>query len=139
MIEPNLTPEDDAHLREVLKRCPAETYPAARAFRITGNVDHMPAIVHGVIERYVERDLRPKLRTPSHHLRLAEDLGLDSLSMMEIVMLAEDVLRITIENDELRQLRTLGDVTRFIDRKLRESSREIPVRFPGEADHPMGV
>jgi acyl carrier protein len=71
-----------------------------------------------VIERYVERDLRKKLRNASSDLRLAEDLGLDSLSMMEIVILAEDVLRITIDNDELRPLRTIGDIVGFVERKL---------------------
>ena len=109
---------DDLHLREVLKRCSERTYFAAREFRKTGSTDHLPAIVHGVIERYVDRELRVKMRTPSNELRLAEDLGLDSLSMMEIVMLAEDVLRITIDNDELRQLRTLDDVLQFVERKL---------------------
>jgi acyl carrier protein len=110
--------EDDAHLREALKRCSAPTYHAAREFRRTGRIDHLPVIVHGVVERYVDREFRGKMRTPSNELRLAEDLGLDSLSMMEIVMLAEDILRISIDNDELRQLRTLGDVVRFIERKL---------------------
>ena len=110
--------EDDARLREALKRCSPPTYHAARAFRKTGSFDHLPVIVHGVVERYVDREFRSKMRTPGLELRLAEDLGLDSLSMMEIVMLAEDILRITIDNDELRQLSTLGDVVRFIERKL---------------------
>ena len=113
------TPQDDAHLRETLKRCSATTYIAAREFRKTGSAEHLPTIVHGVIERFVERDLRGKLRDPADELRLAEDLGLDSLSMMEIVILAEDVLRITIDNEELRGLRTLGDVSRFVECKLR--------------------
>jgi hypothetical protein len=39
--------------------------------------------------------------------------------MMEIVMLAEDVFPITIANEELRALRTVGDVQRFIECKLR--------------------
>jgi acyl carrier protein len=121
MTETTLKPEDpgdDPHLREALKRCSDSTYLAAREFRRTGSSAHLPAIVHGVIERFVDRELRAKMRRPSNDLRLAEDLGLDSLSMMEIVMLAEDVLRISIDNDELRSLRTLGDVTGFIERKL---------------------
>ncbi|MEO7413462.1 MAG: phosphopantetheine-binding protein [Opitutaceae bacterium] len=110
--------EDDAHLREALKRCSVSTYLAAREFRKTRSFDHLPTIVHGVIERSVDRELRGKMRMPSAELRLAEDLGLDSLSLMEVVMLAEDILRITIDNEELRQLRTLGDVTRFMERKV---------------------
>ena len=114
----SFTAEDEAHLRETLKRCPASTYQAACQFRKTGRIEHLHAIVLGVIERYVEPDLRSKLRQPQDDLLLIEDLGLDSLTMMEIVILAEDVSQISINNDELRQLRTLGDVRHFIAGKL---------------------
>lgn len=139
MIEDNLKTNDDARLREALKRCPPDTYLAAREFRKTGSVDHLPTIVHGVIERYVDRELRGKLRTPHAGLRLAEDLGLDSLSMMEIVMLAEEILLITIDNDELRRLRTLGDITQFIEGKLRTLPRSSFIGFPDGADERIGA
>jgi acyl carrier protein len=139
MTENTFKADDDVRLREALKRCSPGTYLAAREFRKTGSVDHLPAIVHGVIERYVDRDLRGKLRTPHDGLRLAEDLGLDSLSMMEIVMLAEEILRITIDNDELRCLRTLGDITQFIEGKLRDLPRSGLIGFPGDADERIGA
>ncbi|OHE86687.1 MAG: hypothetical protein A3G75_13800 [Verrucomicrobia bacterium RIFCSPLOWO2_12_FULL_64_8] len=113
------TQEDDAGLREALKRCSAPTYEAACQFRKTGNTEHLPAIVLGVIERFVEPDLRTKLKDPDDDLRLIEDLGIDSLTMMEIVILVEDVLQMSINNEELRHLRTLGDVKQFIDCKVR--------------------
>ena len=76
------TDDADAHLREILKRCPASTYPAARLFRQTGDTQYLPTIVLGIIERYVDSELRPKLQNPSDSLRLIEDLGIDSLTMM---------------------------------------------------------
>jgi len=112
-------PTDDDRLREALKRCSPATLEAARAFRSTGDYTHLPVIVTGVIERFVERELRAKLAPPSAELRLVEDLGLDSLTMMEIVILTEDVLPVTINNEELRHLRTLGDLHVFLDCKLR--------------------
>ena len=118
----SFTEEDAAHLREVLRRCPASTFPVACQFRRTGDPRCLPEIVLGIVERFVESELRPKLKHPTDNLRLGEDLGLDSLTMMEIVMLAEDVLKITIRNDELRPLRTLGDVRQFIEAKLGEKS-----------------
>ncbi|MEN9404147.1 MAG: 3-hydroxyacyl-[acyl-carrier-protein] dehydratase FabZ, partial [Verrucomicrobiota bacterium] len=102
------TAEDDANLRESLKRCSAATYEAAAQFRKTGNTEHLPAIVLGIIERYVEPDLRAKLKDSDDDLRIIEDLGIDSLTMMEIVILVEDVLQMTINNEELRHLRTVG-------------------------------
>jgi 3-hydroxyacyl-[acyl-carrier-protein] dehydratase len=114
----DFTPEDEAHLREALKRCSPSTFEAACQFRQTGNVEHVPVIIFGVIERYVESKLRPKLKEPAAGLRLAEDLGIDSLTMMEIVMLAEDALQITINNEELHHLRTLDEVRQFMEAKL---------------------
>lgn len=115
------TPEDDASLRDALKRCSPSTREAACAFRRTGSPDHLPAIVHGLIEHYVERGARAKLARPDDGVRLVEDLAIDSLTMLEIVFLAEDVLQISIDNEELRPFRTVGDVKRFIASKLLHS------------------
>src|SRR5437868_4215192 len=80
--------DDDVRLREMLKRYSAATLEAARQLRKTGNPDHLPAFVAGVMERFAEPDRRSKLRAPSDDLCLAEDLGIDSLTMMEVVVLA---------------------------------------------------
>jgi 3-hydroxyacyl-[acyl-carrier-protein] dehydratase len=127
------TTADDAELREALKRCSPATYEAARRYRDSGDTTQLPAIVLGVIERYIERDLRPKLRHPSPDLLLADDLGIDSLTMMEIVMLAEDVLRITITSEELLRLRTIGDAQQFIATKVRGTPAPPPFD-PGTTD-----
>lgn len=123
------TPEDEATLREALKRCSPSTFEAAVQFRKTGNPDHVPAVVIGVIERFVEPDLRTKLKDADDDLRLIEDLGIDSLTMMEIVILVEDVLQMSINNDELRNLRTVGDIKTFIDCKVRGLPLPKPTKF----------
>jgi len=122
-------PEDEASLREALKRCSPSTFEAAIQFRKTGNAEHVPAVVIGVIERFVEPDLRVKLKDADDDLRLIEDLGIDSLTMMEIVILVEDVLQLSINNDELRNLRTVGDVKTFIDCKIRGLPLPRPTKF----------
>ncbi len=121
--------EEDALLRESLKRCSASTYEAAAQFRKTKNTEHLPAIVLGIIERFVEPDLRGKLKDPDDDLRLIEDLGIDSLTMMEIVILVEEVLQMSINNEELRHLRTIGDVKLFIECKVRGLPLPKPTRF----------
>ena len=121
--------EDEAALREALKRCSPSTFEAAVQFRKTGNPEHLPAVVIGVIERFVEPDLRMKLKDADDDLRLIEDLGIDSLTMMEIVILVEDVLQMSISNDELRNLRTVGDVKTFIDCKVRGLALPKPTKF----------
>jgi 3-hydroxyacyl-[acyl-carrier-protein] dehydratase len=125
----SFAPEDEAALREALKRCSPSTFEAAVQFRKTGNPEHVPAVVIGVIERFVEPDLRMKLKDADDDLRLIEDLGIDSLTMMEIVILVEDVLQMSINNDELRNLRTVGDVKTFIDCKIRGLPLPKPTKF----------
>lgn len=123
------TPEDEAALRESLKRCSPSTFEAAVQFRKTGNPEHVPAVVIGVIERFVEPDLKPKLKDADDDIRVIEDLGIDSLTMMEIVILVEDVLQVSINNDELRNLRTVGDVKTFVDCKIRDLPLPKPTKF----------
>jgi acyl carrier protein len=122
-------PEDESALRESLKRCSPSTFEAAVQFRKTGNPEHVPAVVIGVIERFVEPDLRIKLKDADDDLRLIEDLGIDSLTMMEIVILVEDVLQMSINNEELRNLRTVGDIKTFIDCKIRGLPLPKPTKF----------
>lgn len=107
----------EAQLRESLRRCSEQTIQAALEYRRTKSPRHTLTVVVGIIERYVDPELRPKLTEAGESLRLIEDLGLDSLTMMEIVMLVEEVMGLTITNDELRSLATVGDIRAFIDRK----------------------
>jgi acyl carrier protein len=103
--------------------------PAPESAAPEGRVpDHLPpatghenasAIFQGIITHFVEPDLRPKLRESGEHLRLVEDLGLDSLAMIEVMLRVEDLLKIHISDAELRHFRTLGEVREFIDRKAR--------------------
>lgn len=125
----SFTAEDEAALREALKRCSAPTLEAAVQFRKTHDVAQVPVVVIGVIERFVEPSLRGKLKEADDELRMVEDLGIDSLTMMEIVILVEDVLQMQINNDELRNLRTVGDVKIFVDCKVRGLPPPKPTKF----------
>ena len=109
-------PADD--LRSLLKRCSPPTYTAALNYRRTRDPAHLPAIVFGIIERYVERPLRPRLQMPAEEIRLTADLGLDSLTLTELVILIEETLQLTLAPEELPRLRTLADLHRFIAAKL---------------------
>lgn len=121
--------DDESALRDSLKRCSPATIEAAIAYRKTLEASHLPAIIIGVIERFVEPDLRAKLKEADDELRLVEDLGIDSLTMMEIVILVEDVTQLQINNDELRNLRSVGDVKVFIDCKVRGLPSPKPTKF----------
>jgi acyl carrier protein len=125
----SFTAEDEAALRDALKRCSASTIEAALQFRRLHDIVQVPVVVIGVLERFVEPNLRAKLKEADDELRLVDDLGIDSLTMMEIVILVEDVLQMQINNDELRNLRTVGDIKTFIDCKVRGLPPPKPTKF----------
>ena len=124
---------DEVRLREVLKRCSPAIIDGAVAFRRTGAPEHLDAIVNGLVERYMDSGSRTRLTNADGGLRLIEDLGIDSLTLMEIVILAEDAFRITINNEDLRPLRTLGDFRQFIASRLLDDTPAKPVRIASRA------
>ena len=105
-------------LKDTLKRCSAETVDAAIAFRKTGDLDLVPTVVLGIVERFLDPDVAEKLHSGDDTVRFMEDLGLDSLTMIEAIMMVEESLGVSIKNEELIDLRTLGDLKAFISRKI---------------------
>ena len=123
------TEQDLINLRTALKRCSAETVDAAVRFRTTGDVGEIPTVVYGIIERHLPPENARDLKAASDDTRLIEDLGIDSLTLLEIVLSIEETVGISIENEELREIRTLGEVKTFIERKV--SGAPAPETGPG--------
>ncbi len=99
------------------------------AYRKRHNPELLPSIIIGIVERFVEPDLRARLGSGDDDLRFVEDLGIDSLTMMEIVMLVEEVAQLQIPNEDLRSLRTLSDVKTYIDCRARGLPPPKPSKF----------
>ncbi|MCH8498161.1 MAG: acyl carrier protein [Marinobacter sp.] len=47
--------------------------------------------------------------------RIVEDLGADSLDLVELTMAMEEAFNITIEDDQADQLTTVADMIRFLE------------------------
>ena len=123
--ESNPNVEED--LKELLKRCPVGTYEAALEFRKSKDISQVEKIVMGIIDRHLEPDQREILSGSDDTLRMYEDLGMDSLTMLEVVMLVEQTLEVSIDNEELRDLRTIGDVKAYLNAKAK--GEEPPKRM----------
>ncbi len=113
----DISVEDD--LKDLLKRCPPGTFEAALSFRKEKDASKVEEIVLGIIDRHLEPDQRDILRKSDDSLRMYEDLGMDSLTMLEIIMLVEQTLQVSIDNEELRDLRTVGDVKAYLEAKAK--------------------
>ena len=64
-----------------------------------------------------EFELDPAAMLPEANIY--EDLGLDSLDMVDMVIVLEGAFKFKIrEEDAIREIRTLGDIHRFVIGKL---------------------
>lgn len=52
--------------------------------------------------------------------RLVEDLGADSANIMVLIMDLEDEYNMQVEDNAIVELKTVGDITRYIERRLQE-------------------
>jgi acyl carrier protein len=61
-----------------------------------------------------------EIKESSH---LVADLGIDSLGVMEVIADLEDAFKITIPDEALRDVDTIGDVAAAIEAKLEREGR----------------
>ena len=115
----DFTQENELQLRHILKRCRPEVIEAAIEFRKSGNINNIEFIVVGIIERFIERELRFKLHEENRdQLHLFHDLGTDSLVMVEIANAIEVTLNIPIPNENLYDLQTLKNIKQYLKDSL---------------------
>lgn len=107
-----------AKLRNSFRRCSNETIEAIVSFRQTGDASFIPVIVYGIIQRYIPSGKSTDISRLGDDTRLIEDLEIDSLTMLEVVLSVEEALQIRIENEELTQILTLGEVKKFVAEKI---------------------
>ncbi len=119
----SFTPDAEQNLRDSLKRCSPECVEAAVTFRKTGDAAQLNPVILGLLERFMDPEMRPKLaQANADDLKILEDLGVDSLTMVEMVMLVEETLGLTVDNTELRGIKTVGDIKQFVANKVRARS-----------------
>ncbi|MEP6822557.1 MAG: acyl carrier protein [Chthoniobacterales bacterium] len=115
-----LTEEEKDSLRRSFKRCREGTVEAIIALRETGDTAQIPAIVRGIVWRYVQPEARPVVEEATPETPLA-GLGIDSLMMLEVVLDVQDALDLVIEDSDLRQMQTIGDVVSFLQTRYAET------------------
>jgi 3-hydroxyacyl-[acyl-carrier-protein] dehydratase len=111
-----LTEQQIEEIRRSFKRCREGTVDAILELRRTGDPELIPAIVRGIVWRYVHEETRPIVEAATPETPLAS-LGIDSLMMLEVVLDVQDALDLVIEDNDLRQMQTIGDVIGFLQER----------------------
>ena len=68
------------------------------------------------IKEIVAENLGAEVEDLTPETSFKEDLGADSLDLMEMVMALEDEYSIEIPTEDLEQILTIGDVVNYIER-----------------------
>ena len=75
-------------------------------------------LLPGFIAYHLPPGAAPPPSPLTDDLRLAQDLGLDSLALSEMAFKMEEILGFTIETREVFDLQTVGDLITFLGGKL---------------------
>ncbi len=80
------------------------------------------AISHEDIVAHVNKTLTEEFEVPAANLspdkRLREDLELDSLDAVDMIVALEQGLKIRVDEEQAKQIRTVGDIYDFVEKML---------------------
>ena len=103
---------------ERLRHLPAAARASFLRFQAEGDPAELDPVIFAILEDFIPRTPERPFPTLPGETRLIEDLGFDSLAITEVVFFTEDLFGITISNEEIIQVRTLGDLRGFVRRKV---------------------
>jgi acyl carrier protein len=79
------------------------------------------AVVFERVRTRVAQQLGVEEETIAAESSFVEDLGADSLDVVELVMALEDEFKIEIPDDQAEKIVTVGDAVKFIEAHAKES------------------
>ncbi len=72
------------------------------------------------IKEILVNDLHIEESSITPDAELINDLGINSLELADLICLCEDSFEIEIDDDDLREFITVGDVAKYLEQKVSE-------------------
>lgn len=69
------------------------------------------------IKEILSKQLRVDVSTLSNDTNIVEDIGADSLDVVEMLMSIEQSFNITVPDEDVPLLKTIGDVAHYVEQK----------------------
>jgi acyl carrier protein len=105
-------------VQESLAGFPARVTSSYLAFAESGDLASFDVVVLGVLQFYLAKKPGVALEQMAGTTRLVEDLGCDSLTMMDTVFMAETLFDIKLDDTELAKLVTLDELREHLRRHV---------------------
>ena len=112
-------------VQALLKGFPKGTMEAYFSFREDGNLQALDSIIYSFIEFYLPANAPKPAKPLPDDTELIATLGLDSLGMVEMVFQIEDILDVNIPDEEAQEIRTTGDLKKFLHQAVLKSKSTI--------------
>lgn len=119
-MKPSESDDSAARIRTVLQGYPEATVEAAVRFAATREPAALERLVRGVLVFHLpvkREDLADPAALPGC-AKLVEELSVDSLTLVELSFLLEDVLGVRLGDEELRSITTVDELCRALKSRL---------------------
>lgn len=114
--------EPSEKLRKILRGFPEDTVAACAEYQAGGGDAAFDRAVLGVIAHHLgEPPKRPLAELPGT-TALVADLGLDSITMVELAFVFEDIFSTHLPQEELVKIVTLDDLRAMLRRHLKPAA-----------------
>lgn len=105
-------------IRQLLRGFPEAAIDACRRFEETGSPEAFDDALSRIIHHHLDKPPAADLASLPGTTRLVEDLGLDSLTMVEMVFLFEDLFATKIPPEDLTKVTTLEELRTLLKARL---------------------
>lgn len=109
-------------IRDELRGLPQSTVEAALRFHSDGRIESFFDMLPGMIAWHLPRGAAKPPEALEDGMRLSQDLGLDSLALMEMAFKLDDLLGVRIESSEVKGTVNLDELKALLENKLGEAS-----------------
>ena len=70
------------------------------------------------LKKFLVEELRVKAEDITMEAELAGDLGINSLELADLVYLCEEKFNVVIDDEDLHNFNTVGDVVRYLEAQI---------------------
>ena len=116
-----ITPADAQKcINETLVGFPPRVISAYRAYSESGDEGNLDTVVLGVLHFYLAKKPTGTLDALPGTTRLIEDLGCDSMTMLDMVFMVETLFAVRIDDQVLPKIVTLDDLRLHLRQLLKD-------------------